>query len=262
MTTPRTDGERWTREQLELLLARRFTPRAIVAFLVASQRRANAVRAERHELARQARRWMAVGAAAHVAAERAARPGDLAWWAAVAAMLDWHLGMVETPDGEPRPLGPADAMTLTRAWLVPYAARAPTPAICLAAGLTDALDGRLARATAPTRAGRDLAGLVDFCFAVAARRGLRASDGIGASAVAAETVRTTAGLAYAVASYFGRAERPDDTLLHAARATTVVRIAGIAAAATGRRRLGEALLLSGSLAAASRAWSRARSASP
>lgn len=253
----RTEGELWTREQLELLLAARFTPRAVAGFLVASQRRASDVRAARPELARQARTWTAAGAAAYiargVARRRTPRPGapasELAWWAAVALMLDWHLGMVETPEGEPRPLGPADAMTLARAWLVPLAAREPTPAICAVAGLTDVLDGRLARASAPTRAGRDLEGLVDFCFAVAALGGLKRTERIGTAVVAAETARTTAGFAYALAAYFGRAERPDDTLLHAARATTVVRVAGIVAAAAGRRRLGEALVAGGS------AWS-------
>ena len=263
----RTEGERWTREQLERLLGARFTPRAVTAFLVASQRRASDVRAARPELARQARTWTAIGAVAYVA--RGARATDLGWWAATALMLDWHLGMVETPEGEPRPLGPADAMTLARAWLVPVAAHDPTPVVCAVAGLTDVLDGRLARATAkPTRAGRDLEGLVDFCFAVAALRGLRRSDRIGRGVVAAETTRTTVGFAYALAAYFGRAERPDDTLLHAARATTVVRVAGVVAAASGRRRLGEALVAGGSawslvsLAAASRASSRGRAASP
>jgi phosphatidylglycerophosphate synthase len=241
-----TEGERWTREQLALLLDARFRPRAVAGFLAASQRRANDVRAARPELARQARAWSAAGAAAYVATGHAR---DLRWWAAVALMLDWHLGMLETPEGEPRPLGAADAMTLARAWLVPLAAREPTPGICLAAGVTDVLDGRLARASRPTRAGRDLEGLVDFCFAVAALRGLRRTGRIGAPVVAAETARTTAGVAYALAAYFGRAERPDDTLLHAARATTVVRVAGMVAAAAGRRRLGEALVAGGS------AWS-------
>lgn len=275
----RTEGERWTREQLELLLGARFTPRAVASFLVASQRRASDVRAARPELARQARTWTAVGAAAYLARAAAGSgqarsaaselAADLTWWTSTALMLDWHLGMVETPEGEPRPLGPADAMTLARAWLVPVAAHGPTPVVCAVAGLTDVLDGRLARAAAkPTRAGRDLEGLVDFCFAVAALRGLRRTDRIGRGVVAAETTRTTAGFAYALAAYFGRAERPDDTLLHAARATTVVRVAGVVAAASGRRRLGEALVAAGSawslvsLAAASRASSRGRAASP
>jgi len=96
--------------------------------------------------------------------------GGLAWWGATALMVDWHLGMVESEDGRPRALGPADALTLARAWLVPVAAHAPTPLVCLAAGASDVLDGHLARADEPTRIGRDLEGLVDAAFAVAALR--------------------------------------------------------------------------------------------
>jgi hypothetical protein len=89
----------------------------------------------------------------------------LAWWAACAAMLDWHLGMVEEEDGRPASLAAADACTLARAWLVPVAADAAHPAAVALAAATDVLDGRLARASRTTRAGRDLEGLVDLCFA-------------------------------------------------------------------------------------------------
>ncbi|MBA2505519.1 MAG: hypothetical protein H0V29_06180, partial [Thermoleophilaceae bacterium] len=146
-----TEGERWARDRLAELERAGFAPRAIADFLMASQRRANETRRERPDLARQARRWTAVGAAAYAFTSPPRKPA-LAAWAAVALMLDWHLGMVETEDGEPRPLGPADAATLARAWFIPFAARAPTPALIAAAAATDVLDGRLARASAPTRA--------------------------------------------------------------------------------------------------------------
>ncbi|HEX2086140.1 MAG TPA: hypothetical protein VHF89_10695, partial [Solirubrobacteraceae bacterium] len=167
-----TDGERWARQELERLLAGRFRPAAVARFLRASLDRSAKVRAERPELAAQSRRWMAAGALAYLAAPGVDRGPALAWWGATALMLDWHLGMLETPDGRPRPLGAADALTLTRAWLVPVAARRPAPAVCAAAGLTDVLDGPLARAAGPTRAGRDLEALVDACFATAALSGL------------------------------------------------------------------------------------------
>jgi phosphatidylglycerophosphate synthase len=261
-----TEGERWAREELERLLAARFTPGAIARFLRASARRSAEVREQRPELARQSRRWMAAGAVAYLAVPGSRRSG-LTWWAVTALMLDWHLGMFETADGQPRPLGPADALTLSRAWLVPLAARRPTPALCAAAGVTDALDGIAARSTAPTRAGRDLEGLVDFSFAVAALRGLIKNDKLPRAAVAPEAARVGAGFGYALVAYFRNAERPDDDLLHAARATTVLRVAGIAAAAAGRRRLGTTLVATGcawsvSLAAGTRASSRAGSASP
>ncbi len=312
-----TEGEAWTREQLATLLAARFGPRAVARFVVASQARANAVRARRPDLGRQSRRWMAAGAGAYAVRAtarggrgaatarpgrgRAARGGAArggaarggaarggaarggarggaareaaaagAWWTATAVMLDWHLGMVETPEGEPRPLSAADACTLLRAWLVPIVAADPAPLTCAVGGLSDVLDGRLARAGAPTRAGRDLEGLVDFCFAVAALRGLVRTGRLARGVVAAEVARTSAGFAYALYVYFGRAERPDDDLLHHARATTTVRFAGLVAAAAGRRRLGDALVAGGSAwslaelsrAAGTRASSRGRAASP
>ena len=169
----------------------------------------------------------------------------LAWWAAVAVMLDWHLGMVETEDGRPRALGPADALTLGRVWLAPVALASPTPLVCAAGFATDALDGPLARAAEPTRAGRDLEGLADACFATALLVGLRRQAAIGRTASAAELARLGAGLAYSLAIYFGRAETPDRRLTRAARLTTPVRAGGLLAASAGRSRLGTALVALG-----------------
>jgi phosphatidylglycerophosphate synthase len=269
-----TDGERWTREQLAALLARRFSPPAVAGFLVASQRRTNAVRRERPALGRQARAWTAAGALAWLAppVRRHARAG-LAWWALTALMLDWHLGMVETDDGEPRPLGTADALTLARCWLVPLAAAGPSPALVALAAATDVLDGRAARATSPTRAGRDLEGLVDACFAGAALRGLVRAGRLDRAVVGAEAVRLGAGVAYGLLVYFGRAERPSERVLRAGRAATGARVGGLALGAAGHRRAGGALLAAGSLwslvalapavrPGASRGSSRAAAASP
>jgi phosphatidylglycerophosphate synthase len=257
-----TDGERWTRAELRRLLDGRFTPRAVARFLEASFDRSAQVRAERPELAAQSRRWIATGAAAYLATPVDRRVATT-WWAATALMLDWHLGMLETPEGEPRPLGLADALTLTRAWLVPLAATSPTPALCAAAGATDVLDGLAARATRTTRAGRDLEGLVDACFAASALRGLARQGKLPRGAMAAEAGRVGIGFGYALVAYFKNAERPDDELLHAARATTVLRVGGIVAAAANRRRLGTALVTAGcalsvTLAAGSQAARAAR----
>jgi len=264
-----TEGERWTREELRRLLDARFAPRAIARFLVASQRRANEIRRARPDLARQEARWIAGGALAWLAppVRDHARAG-LAWWSLTALMLDWHLGMLETPEGEPRPLGPADALTLARAWAVPLAARRPTPALIAAAAATDVLDGHAARATAPTRAGRDLEGLVDACFAGAALRGLVRDGRLHRRAVGLEAARLAAGAAYGLGVYFGRAERPSDRVLRAGRAATCARVGGLTAGAAGRPRLGDALLAASTawsvsaLAAAGRASSRAGSATP
>jgi len=249
---PLTDGERWAREELERLKGGRFTPGAMVRFVAAAFARTNKRRRARPALARQAWGWMATGGAAWVVLaladvepfRRGAR-GGLAWWGATGLMVDWHLGMVETEDGRPRALGPADALTLARAWLVPVAAHAPTPLVCAAAGATDVLDGRLARAGEPTRIGRDLEGLVDAAFAVAALRGALRRDWLGRPAVAGEAARLGAGLSYALYVYFGRATAPDPAVTRAARIVTPVRVAGLVVAGTGRRRLADALVAGG-----------------
>ena len=255
-----TEGEQWTRQQLEQLLSRRFSPPAVAHFLAQSQQRANEVRRRRPDLARQEMRWALVGAVACVPLP--GRRRMLAWWALTCLMLDWHLGMFETDDGRHRPLGPADALTLTRAWLAPAVLEAPGPALAAAGFATDALDGLAARSLGePTRAGRDLEGLADACFAAALLAGLRRRGAIGPAASAAELVRLGAGFSYSLAVYFGRAEAPDRELTRAARPTTVLRAGGLVAAAAGRRRLGTALVAAGcaaSVALVGRALSRGR----
>jgi phosphatidylglycerophosphate synthase len=255
-----TEGEQWTRRQLELLLSRRFSPPAVARFLAESQRRANDVRRRRPELARQEVRWALVGAASCLALP--ARRRMLAWWALTCLMLDWHLGMLETDDGRTRPLGPADALTLARVWLSPAVLEQPSPALCAAGFATDVLDGVAARSFGePTRAGRDLEGLADACFAAALLAGLRRRDAIGRAASAAELMRLGAGFSYSLAVYFGRAQPPDRELTRAARPTTVVRAGGLVAAAAGRRGLGTALVAAGcaaSVALVGRAVSRGR----
>jgi hypothetical protein len=209
-----TEGEAWTREQLATLLA---AASARARWRGSSPRRrpartpsggAPGPRAPEPAVDGDRRGAYALRAAARRGAPREAA-GAAAWWAATAVMLDWHLGMLETPEGEPRPLRPADACTLARAWLVPVVAARPSPATCALGALSDVADGRLARAAGkPTRAGRDLEGLVDFCFAVAALRGLVRDGRLGRPVVAAEVARTSAGFGYALFAYFGRAERP------------------------------------------------------
>jgi hypothetical protein len=253
-----TEGERWAREQLGVLRDRRFSPPAVAAFLGESQRRAAAVRAARPGLARQARAWSAAGALAWLGFA-AARGGPfdrrvrlgLGWWTACTLMLDWHLGMVESVDGRPRRLSGADALTLTRAWLVPLAWDRPTAAVCAVAGLTDALDGAFARRAEPTRVGRDFDGVVDACFGVAALRGALRHDLVGRRLVRAELARIGLGVGYGFGSYFRGLAPPDPVVTAAARALAPLRLAGLLALATARRRVGSALLgagMAGSLA--------------
>lgn len=255
MAPPRTDGERWARQQLQHLRDARFTPRAIAGFLVASTRRSREVRTARPALARQSRGWLAAGAGAWCALAAAGREpyrrrlgNGLAWWAAVAVMLDWHLGMFETEDGDPRPMGPADALTLSRAWLVPAIADDLDPRLLAIATATDALDGIAARATAATRAGRDLEGLVDTAVFVAALRAAARTRRLARIAIALEAIRLLAGTGYAAGIYFTQADAPDPAVTRAARRTTPLRVAGLASAGAGRRRWGNALVVTGSVA--------------
>ncbi len=190
--------------------------------------------------------WL-VPAAAGVQPFRRRLGGGLACWGVTSLMLDWHLGMFETADGRPCQLGAADALTLARAWLVPVVADSPTLLVCAVAGVTDVLDGQLARRAGPTRAGRDLEGLVDACFSMAALRGLRRAGRLGRGPALAEGARLAVGLGYATLAYLVRGHAPDPRFVHAARASTAARFGGLMAAAAGRRNLGDAALVGGSM---------------
>jgi phosphatidylglycerophosphate synthase len=227
-----------------------------VRFLAASQRRANAERRARPATARRMRRWVGIGAGAWAAPALAGREpfrrragAFAAWWTLSWLMLDWHIGMLETEDGRPRDLGPADACTLARVWLVPAVADTPAPWMCVAAFVSDGLDGRLARASEPTRLGRDLEGLADWAFAAAALRGALRRGWLGRGAAIGELVRLGVGLGYALFVYFGSASAPDPRVLHAGRITTPVRAGGLVVAGLGHRRAADALVIGGA------AWS-------
>ncbi len=205
-----TDGERWTEDQLTQLRAARWRPRAQFAFLVAAQARANSTRRRRPALARQERAWTLLGGAAWLVLSRLRSDGvfrrvqtrGLVWWAGCALMLDWHLGLLETPTGRPVRLGPADALTMIRAWLVPAVAEGGDLRLLLIGALTDIGDGRLARATRCTRFGRDLEGVVDACFFLAALRGAVAAGHLAPRVAALERGRLLAGTAYSVGAFF------------------------------------------------------------
>src|SRR5436190_202728 len=105
-----TDGERWSLELLDRLRAERFAAAAWRRLFGDAFLRARVIRARRPGLVGQSRRWGLAGLVA--ALPFGVRPA--ASWALWWAMVDWHLGMVETDDGTPRVLGPADALTLGR----------------------------------------------------------------------------------------------------------------------------------------------------
>lgn len=250
-----TAGEAWARDELARARAARWTPRATAAFLAAAGRRARDTRRSRPALARQARRWEATGAAAWAALaavgaepfRRRLGPG-LAGWAASGAMLEWHLGMVETPAGEPRVLGAADAVTLARAWLAPAVAGGAHPRLCLAGFVSDAVDGPLARAGRPTRLGRDLETVADGAFGAAVLLGAVRARRVPPAVVALEALRAGAALATALGAYLGAAVPPPPAVARAGRRSAPLRAGGLVALTAGRRRTGTVLTAAGSLA--------------
>jgi phosphatidylglycerophosphate synthase len=266
---PLTPGERWTADALAELRRGRHRPRAWAVFIRRSLDRSAAARAQRPALTRQARAWGAGGALAWIAACELARrlerspppsPGGnrersspprlagLAWWLAVWRMLDWHLGMAEGGDGIARPrLAAADAVTLTRFWLVPAlpaAARAGRPLALLVAlgGTTDWLDGALARRAGRTRLGRDLDTTADLAFLTVAAAAARRAGLLPAPAAWAIAIRHGGGLALALGAVLARARRP---AIRARPWGAPLRVGGLAACAAGARRSGAALVLAG-----------------
>jgi phosphatidylglycerophosphate synthase len=220
-----------------------------------SLERAGAARRDRPAMARQARAWGAAGAVAWALACRASGRrtpvlAGLLWWLAVWQMLDWHLGMAEGGDGRPRErLSAADAVTLARFWLVPAApaaARSPAglPALIAAGGLTDWLDGELARRRGRTRLGRDLDTTADLAFLVAVAVSARRAGRLGAAGFWALAGRHGLGFAFALGAVFGRARRP---AVRARPWDAALRIGGLVAHTAGLRRSGGAVLVAGCL---------------
>lgn len=233
-----SEGERWAREAVDRLRARRFSAPGLVELLAASLARARRVRASRPELVSQSRRFGAIGLAGSVPLGPRAVVRWLGWW----AMLDWHLGMVESggfgpgrgleTDGEPRAraletdgepqrraLGVADALTLARLWAAPLARRTPHPAVIAVASATDVVDGLLARRAGPTRLGRDLDPAADACFFHAAVSGLVERGVLAPWILAAERANVIVAVAVGVARYVDASARPATAARRAIPAT-------------------------------------------
>jgi hypothetical protein len=119
-----TEGERWTREALAELRADGFRPGAWRRFIARSRVRAREQRQARGREHRQTLLLAAIGVVAWSAVGLSGRPLlaliGVGWWLLVWLMLDWHLGLLERPDGTPlASLGPANALTLLRLAVVP-----------------------------------------------------------------------------------------------------------------------------------------------
>jgi cardiolipin synthase len=180
-----TEGERWTQEVLAELRADRYRPRAWLRFLARSFVFARQRRGERRLEHRETLLLGALGLAGWLGVGLAGRPvlaaAGCAWWLLATAMLDWHLGMLELPDGTRHEgLGIPNLLTQLRGGTPPaLAALFGTPAgtIVLAlAGASDVLDGWLARRRGETtRLGRWLDGSVDGLVLGAAALGAHAA---------------------------------------------------------------------------------------
>lgn len=239
-----TDGERWAQTELDALRACGFRPTAWSRFLLASWQRAAETRRARPALARQARTWSAVGLAAGLAARSGAarlhlpaptRRAWVVWWLGTATMLDWHLGMLEGPAGEPREhLSAADALTLTRLGLVPFVAVADGKALfttlVAGAGITDLLDGRVARHSGSSRLGRDLDTTADVALKLAAAHAARRAGWLTPTTALALSGCQVAGVAAVAATYFATGRAPADSPSVVSRAAAPALMSGLALA--------------------------------
>ncbi|MBA3263315.1 MAG: CDP-alcohol phosphatidyltransferase family protein, partial [Thermoleophilaceae bacterium] len=174
----------------------------------------------------------------------------LAWWLTVWQMLDWHLGMAEGGDGRPRArLSPADAVTLARFWLVPAlpaVARdaALLPAVVVLGGVTDWLDGAVARRHGRTRLGRDLDTTADLAFLTTAAISAHRAGRLPRHGLAALLARHGIGLGLSLGAVFGRTRSP---AIRARPWGAVLRVGGLALCTAGRPRVGTLLLVGGCL---------------
>jgi phosphatidylglycerophosphate synthase len=231
-----TEGERWSRDLLDRLREGRFSAGAWRRFLSDAFLRARVIRARRPRLVRQARLWGGCGVVAALPFGLRPAASWAAWW----AMLDWHLGMVETADGRPRALTAADSLTLARLWAAPIVRRHPEPWLVAAGMATDLADGVLARRAGPTRFGRDFDSTADTLFLDAALRGAVERHGLDARLLALERARLLVGTAVTLRSYFGGSEPAPVQANRGAAA--VLAACGALLAVSGRVRPAEPLI--------------------
>ena len=175
---PRSEGGLWAEGLLDELRAGRFKPAAWLRFLWTSFARARSNRRRHRRAHRQVLALALLGLGLPGGVVALGRPllAALAagWWVLVLLMADWHLGMLERPDGSRLPgLGVANTVTLLRAGAIPLLpALGPTELglALVGAGFSDVIDGSLARARGESsRLGAWADGAVDaLLLAVAA----------------------------------------------------------------------------------------------
>lgn len=263
-----TTGELWTAGELDALRADRFSPSAWSALIRASLTRAADTRHARSRLTAQARTWSAFGLGAGLLVSGSAPFRGLrarrfaAWWLTVGVMLEWHLGMLEGPRGEPRDrLSAPDALTLVRLWAVPFLAAQQEPTsgdprwlagLVTAAAITDGADGMLARRAGTTRLGRDLDTVADALTAIAAAHAARGRGWLPTPVAGLVIARSVIPTVVVTAGYFTTGQRPAGRDADASRRLAPMLLAGLAISPY-KRRTGAALCATaavGSLAVA------------
>jgi len=234
-----TEGEAWAEELLRELRSRRYRPRAWTCFLATSFARARAVRQQRRREHRQALLVGAAGLTGWVAVAPVrpwlALAGAL-WALLVTAMLDWHLGMLETDDGRPlHRLGLPNLLTLARAATVPaLLVVSPTvlAILLIPVGVSDGIDGPLARRRGEeTRLGAWLDGSVDTLVLSAAAVGAARHGLLPWWATALVATRYALPWLVVAFAYFVRAAPPSRVGRISGKAPGLVVFAGLVLAA-------------------------------
>jgi len=212
-----TEGERWTEQLLAELRAAGYRPRAWGRLLSDSRTRAAVTRARRQREHRQALALAAAGLLAWGTVMLAGHPlaavAGASWWLLLALMLDWHLGMLESADGDRvEGLGIANVICVGRAGLAPALVIASPPILAgllVAAGISDAVDGPIARARRQqTRLGHWLDGSADGLVLGAAAIGAAHAQLLPWWATALVLGRHGLQWLVIAAAYFARAQAP------------------------------------------------------
>jgi cardiolipin synthase len=160
------------------------------------------------------------------------------WWVLVLLMADWHLGMLERRDGSRLSgLGVANTVTLLRAGAIPLLpALGPTELglALVGAGLSDVLDGFLARARSETsRLGAWADGAVDALLLAVAAVVATAHDLLPAWIAVLIVSRYVAPWLVIGGVYFASARAPRRDGYVSGRAPGAVLLVGLALAAFG-----------------------------
>lgn len=247
-----TEGERWTRQVLADLRGRAYRPGAWWSFVAASFARARTDRAA-HPVEHRQVLFVGVAGACAWAATAPWFPViaviGLVWWSTIVAMLDWHVGMLERPDGRPLGgIGAPNLISLTRLGAVPVlVALAPTGVglAVLIGAATDVADGILARRwDLVTRLGRWLDGAADGAVFVTAALVLTAHGVIAGWVGGLVVARHAAQWVGVALGFFVRGAPPTPEHAVSARTTGAVMAAGIATAPFARG-VGSALIVVG-----------------